>query len=595
MEKAMTLSVDDYEKAIARIFDAQGNVIGTGFLVAPGYVLTCAHVVLQAIGEAKDKFADYVGQPQELITLDFHVLATGQYIEAEVVAWMPYSLESGDVAALRLKSSAPEGATPVPLVTVTRAEVENDSHAVYGFGRSPNGGRSDAYRPKANVAGGRFQLCKVGDPNDETIKPGFSGAPVWNEPRSCVIGMVATAVVAKEDQQSLAYAIPTQELQPVLQQLEALSLHDVLQKSLIACDSEDDRDRLSRTITVAMRRCNPNGGGRPWHNQLIDMRLDRASITGWEDENPLIYYAVLLAWMEDTPGYVRDHLKDWVERQNANFLELIGRMTLYMRDKKVSASSACDHVIVTVEPVETSEKGELRLSIWAIAESTLDSPTRLPPPLVGDKICTSQTLPQKIRETIRNQLGKVSPIIHLFVPRSYFDQGIEMNPSGPRTVLGSEYSCVLRTNPNTCVQIRTQYYKDDLQQKWTQLQAVLENLSKDVLPILDCQQPEDDLFEALESTYAALLTNCDAAGEWFDLVSEEVALPVALWSRDPQFQDTLEDVLDCCVRTLPERIRQARYGAHRAKNAAVLGHHLSLIWEDPNVMPPDTLFDPEAC
>ena len=327
----MTLSVDDYEKAIARIFDAQGNVIGTGFLVAPGYVLTCAHVVLQAIGEAKDKFADYVGQPQELITLDFHVLATGQYIEAEVVAWMPYSLESGDVAALRLKSSAPEGATPVPLVTVTRAEVENDSHAVYGFGRSPNRGRSDAYRPKANVAGGRFQLCKVGDPNDETIKPGFSGAPVWNEPRSCVIGMVATAVVAKEDQQSLAYAIPTQELQPVLQQLEALSLHDVLQKSLIACDSEDDRDRLSRTITVAMRRCNPNGGGRPWHNQLIDMRLDRASITGWEDENPLIYYAVLLAWMEDTPGYVRDHLKDWVERQNANFLELMALPDLWLK------------------------------------------------------------------------------------------------------------------------------------------------------------------------------------------------------------------------------------------------------------------------
>jgi V8-like Glu-specific endopeptidase len=595
MEAAMTFSVDDYEKAIARVFDAKGNVIGTGFLVAPGYVLTCAHVVLQAIGETKDKFADYVGQPQELITLDFHVLATGQRIEAEVVAWLPYSLESGDVAALRLKSPAPEGVKPVSLVTVARGEVENDPHAVYGFGRSANGGRSDAYRPKANVAGGRFQLCKVGDPNDETIKPGFSGAPVWNEPRRCVIGMVATAVVAKEDQQSLAYAIPTKELQPVLQQIEALSLHDVLQNSLVACDSEDDRDRLSRTITAALRRCNPNGGDRPWPNQLIDMRLDRAPVTGWEDESPLIYFAVLLAWLEDTPGAVRDHLKDWVERQNANFLELIGRVTLDMRDKKVPASNACDHVIVTVEPVETSGQGELRLSIWAIAERTLDSPSRLPPPLVGDEICTSQTLPQKIRETIRGKLGKVTPIIHLFVPRSHFDQGIEMEPSGPRTALGSEYSCVLRTNPNTCGQIGTQYYKDDLQQKWAQLQAVLENLSKDVLPVLDCQQSEDELFEALESTCAALLKNCEAAGDWFDLVSEEVALPVALWSRDVQFQDTLEDVLDCCVRTLPERIRQTRHGAYRAKNAAVLGHHLSLVWEDPNVMPPDTLFDPEAC
>jgi hypothetical protein len=316
---------------------------------------------------------------------------------------------------------------------------------------------------------------------------------------------------------------------------------------------------------------------------------------GWGDTSPLIYFAVLLAWMEDTPEPVYDHLKDWVERQHADFLVLLERLTRAMKQKKVSASNACDHVIVTVEPVETSERGELRLTMWAIEESTLESANSLPPPLVGDEICTSQTLPQKIRETIRAKLGKVAPIIHLFVPRSYFDQGIEMKPSGPRAALGSEYSCVLRTNPNTCVQIRTQYYKDDLLQKWEQLQAVLEDLSKDILPVLDCQQSEDELFDALESTYAALLKNCAAAGEWFDLVSEEVALPVALWSRDVQFQDTLEDVLDCCVRTLPERIRQARHGAYRAKNPAVLGHHLSLVWEDPNVMPPDTLLDPEAC
>lgn len=153
----MTFSVDDYEKAIVRIFDRQGHVIGTGFLVAPGYVLTCAHVVLQAIGLVKEDFAQYEGQPQERISLDFHLLQSGP-IQAEVVAWLPYSpaLESGDVAALKLLTSEQGEAKPMPLDEVLRVAVENDQHSVYGFGKSAAGGRSDAYRPKTTVAGGRF-------------------------------------------------------------------------------------------------------------------------------------------------------------------------------------------------------------------------------------------------------------------------------------------------------------------------------------------------------------------------------------------------------------------------------------------------------
>jgi Trypsin-like peptidase domain len=111
----MTFSVDDYERAIARIFDRNNNVIGTGFLVAPGYVLTCAHVVLQAIGIEKDKFADYQGQPQEYISLDFHVLASGQEIKAQVVDWLPYSLHTGDVAVLKLLTPEPIKVKPIPL------------------------------------------------------------------------------------------------------------------------------------------------------------------------------------------------------------------------------------------------------------------------------------------------------------------------------------------------------------------------------------------------------------------------------------------------------------------------------------------------
>jgi vWA-MoxR associated protein C-terminal domain len=103
------------------------------------------------------------------------------------------------------------------------------------------------------------------------------------------------------------------------------------------------------------------------------------------------------------------------------------------------------------------------------------------------------------------------------------------------------------------------------------------------------------LIAELATTCAARLEHCESVGEWFDWVSEEVALPIALWSREPDFQSQLVDVLDCLVKTLPNRIHQERQTAHKSKGNPLLGHHLSLVWEDPKIVPPDMQFDPEAC
>lgn len=595
----MSFSVDDYEKAIARIFDQQGHVIGTGFLVAPGYVLTCAHVVLQAIGIAKEKFAEYEGQPQAQIaqtqiTLDFHVLASGQPIKAEVVAWLPYSIDSGDVAALKLQTPEPDGAMPIPLVEVARVAVENDPHSVYGFGKSSSGGRSDAYRPKANVAGGRFQLCKSGNPDDETIKPGFSGAPVWNEARQCVIGMVATAVVTKDEQQSTAYAIPTQELKSILKQIEAFSLFDVFSQSLAACSSDDERQQLNTAIVAALQRCNPNGSDRPWRDQLLDLSIDRAPAYGWETEGRLSQLAVMLAWMGDTPSHAYDRLKAWVERCNLSFPDLLDRLTREMKQQKVSSNNSCQHLMVEVEQVEASPN-ELCVSLWPVPDRETYDPNNPPMPIVSKKTLPIAEFPAFIREQIRRKLRKhPTPTIHLFVPRALFGCDVEMLPSSKLgTVLGSEYPFVVRTNLKT--HPIGSYYYDDWLEKWEQLEEAFEHNTINVFQAVDCSVPEQELIAELATATAALLKKCDAVDELFELIAEETALPVALWSRNSEFQDQLTDVLDCLVEHLPHRIQEERSSACKAKVKSLLGHHLSLVWEDPKILPPDMQFDPEAC
>jgi V8-like Glu-specific endopeptidase len=586
----MTFGVDDYEKSIVRIFDRNENVIGTGFLVAPGYVLTCAHVVLQAIGIKKENFAEYEGQPPESIYLNFHVLASGQKIESKVVAWLPYSLDSGDVAALKLLTSAPTGAKPIPLVEFERAEVENDQHSVYGFGKSHMGGRSDAYRPKANAAGGRFQLCKFGDPNDETIKSGFSGAPVWNEAKQCVIGIVATAV----ETQTTAYAIPTKAIGSVLKKIEAFCLQNALTQCLDCCDSSDDQYRLNLAISKTLRYCNPNGGDRSWQNQLLVLSTDRAPAPGWEAEGRLVQFAMMLVKMDDISLNTYDALQDWVNNLcHFDFLALLERITREMKQQKISSGNVCQHLMVVIEQKETSID-KLRVSMWAVEDrDTYGQNPSLP--IVQEEILMMTGLSALIRDQIQKKFRRdPCPTIHLFLPRALFGSDVEMQPCGNRlgSVLGSEYPFVVRTNLTTHP-IGWRYY-DDWTKKWKHLETVLDNLTCHTFETVDCSLPERDLIEKLKDTDAAVLHNWNSVSDFFELIAEETALPVALWSRNPQFQDELLDTLDCAVSTLHDRIREKRDTAHRSPLENLLGHHLSLVWEDPKIVPPYMQFDQET-
>jgi vWA-MoxR associated protein C-terminal domain/Trypsin-like peptidase domain/vWA-MoxR associated protein middle region (VMAP-M) 1 len=587
----MNFSVDDYEKAIARILDANGNAIGTGFLIAPGYVLTCAHVVLQAIGIEKAKFAAYEGQPDQEISLDFHVLASGQRIPAKVVAWLPYSLEDGDVAALKLLSPEPSGAKPIPWMEVARAEVENEEHSAYGFGNKL-GGRSDAYKPKANVAGGRFQLCKAGDPNDETIQPGFSGAPVWNGQRERMIGMVATAAVMQDEQKSKAYVIPVQKLQPVLKQVNALSLHEVLEQSLEGGTAEEN-ERLKVVIDAVLRDCNPNGRDRALQQQLLDLSGDRAPMPGWEAEGRLVQFALMLARMDDTPARVYDRLKSWVEGCNFNFSDLLDRLTREMKLQKKTSSNVCQHLMVVVNPKETSPNA-LSVTMRTVPDRETYAIQSPPLPLVQDHVlATIIELPEFIRSQIKRlRTSSTPPVIHLFVPRSLWSDAVEMQPIGRFGIaLGEEHPFVLRTNLTTHP-VSNSYY-DDWEQKWQQLETAYQGQTYDVFTSVDCSLSDRALLTVLKNTSAALLKECDAVDEWFELITEEVALPVAFWSRDPQLQSQLETVLDGIVQQFPQRIQAERCTAVSCGLASSLGHHLSLMWEDPKIMPPDMQFDPE--
>ena len=115
------------ENAIVRICTSDEVVVGVGFLVTEKLVLTCAHVVAQALGIPQDTPTI----PTDKISLDFPLVAPGENFTTKVVKWFPVqSDESGDIACLELISKPPKKAQPARLI----AEEQLWGHAFRAFG-----------------------------------------------------------------------------------------------------------------------------------------------------------------------------------------------------------------------------------------------------------------------------------------------------------------------------------------------------------------------------------------------------------------------------------------------------------------------------
>src|SRR6266536_350566 len=116
---------EQLKASIARIFlRGQDTTIGIGFLVPDKHVLTCAHVVIQALG-----LRDTSSLPEANVHLDFPFVAPGRSFTARIVCWQPD--DEDDIAVLELETFPPATAHPVRLVDVQ--ELWGHPFRAFGF------------------------------------------------------------------------------------------------------------------------------------------------------------------------------------------------------------------------------------------------------------------------------------------------------------------------------------------------------------------------------------------------------------------------------------------------------------------------------
>ncbi|MEG4320631.1 MULTISPECIES: trypsin-like peptidase domain-containing protein [unclassified Microcoleus] len=208
-----------FKGAIARIYHANGAVVGAGFLVSDRYLITCAHVVAAALSIAQNTQE----QPTGTIELDFPLIAAGQKVKSKVVFWQPVnpSLSGEDIAGLELEGSLPN---IQPVYLVGAEDYWQHPIRIFGFPQGHDLGIWATATLRDRTANNWVQIDAVAAQN-RPVEQGFSGAPVWDESLQGVVGMAVAAEKRRTDV-TAAFMIPTAILRGAWLDLERSIAHN---------------------------------------------------------------------------------------------------------------------------------------------------------------------------------------------------------------------------------------------------------------------------------------------------------------------------------------------------------------------------------
>ncbi len=197
---------------IVCVLNSHSRPAGAGFVASTttseNLIITCAHVLGETVPEKVSVIFQANGEQREAMVIDRW--------------WRP--METEDIAILQVLGDWPQGVQSFPLGEAAGTR----GHTIHTFG-FPQVGEVEGILGTGEVLG-LGAKTKAGQPllqiRSSEITAGFSGAPLWDELRQRVIGMVV--IVAKPDASGklseTAFATPTETLQSIC---SALSASDV--------------------------------------------------------------------------------------------------------------------------------------------------------------------------------------------------------------------------------------------------------------------------------------------------------------------------------------------------------------------------------
>ena len=192
----------DIQKGIVGILNPDGQIIGTGFLVTETTILTCAHVIKKAESE-----------PGGRVQIRFATDKSETVAVVDLSSWSP--VDEHDTALLHIE------------------HIPNDAeHLSLGSSSGTSGHifRTYGYATIGSVQGlgARGEIIDVVEGGNllqitsQEIERGFSGAPVIDEARGVVVGMITWGKTSTSTQRhrDTTFAVTTEAIQNTYQELD---------------------------------------------------------------------------------------------------------------------------------------------------------------------------------------------------------------------------------------------------------------------------------------------------------------------------------------------------------------------------------------
>ena len=318
---------------------------------------------------------------------------------------------------------------------------------------------------------------------------------------------------------------------------------------------------------------------------------------------PILKFVENLQYAVQEPQ-IREDLKIW----NDSLAHELGaeREITKLRHKLVSknacppknSSSSQSYLLVKLEP-DLLDQEWFKVYAWFL-ENDNDPGKNLH---VDEEPRKLDTIPKLLKELLIVSHTYVSnpsskPIVELFLPHTFFcydfDQWLLETGLQRLSPITIEYPIVVRSLERTYNKNEIMYYS--WKQKWGEFIANITSIKP-----LSCSYT--DFFDSLPKAICLTMTFAPATfsdTERSHILSSMISagIPVALWPKkqiDSLSEKSIREaynslLLKCDFSALPIIIWHKRLDALKEKQRLV--HYLTLLWDDPNRLPPDAKAEP---
>ena len=592
-------SFKEYKKTIGRIYQTSvptnSVIVGTGFLVSSQYILTCAHVVIQALGLNEDNFQDL---PRGQVRVDFPEQQTKFATFATVEIWQPnkifmgVELSSGkDIALLRLEHPVPDNEiTIIPLTSKTNFSVEEEIRRfkLLGFPEFSDDGKvTEGEILDENEY--RLQLQTTDD--YPKLSYGFSGSPLWNDSLKSIVGMAMSSSDDTENKE--AYALPSIVLRNIWskqgQLIELLTPYadqKWVKEAYLDCRQKKQNWNTKQPETLVETITDLYQMDEKTDQYVADFVVYLLVKSQWEETFKL----KLRNWLNKALGFSREQIAQKCDRVtltqqqndpfNSRLWLILGTTETHNHYQLESARFIRD--IDSYNPNEETTYKDFKVPQHDYFERIH----------CREQICSLLT--DIIFTKVPTNTGELT--IEVFLPfKSLEDLApdswlIKDEYDDDPFPLGNQYPVLIRIRERSEILNESDKppypYFSKWQNKWKPCNQSNTYFFSSCRDGLVCCDSSENLTTQLQEGKGGLRSKRPLKNHTKKLSAKIMreGIPICLWLRQPlescECQEEYEKVLDLTLRSLPEKLRL--YRTDNPQNTNHFARHVNLLWDDPN-------------